>query len=78
MTITHSLLQDANDNTPYEGFEVTGWPERTLVRGVPVVQDGRVVAEPGHGRFLPRGSYVLIKPRGIFPGHFNPVDGVPA
>ena len=47
VTITHSLLQDANDHTPYEGFEVTGWPETTLVRGVPVVQDGRVVAEPG-------------------------------
>jgi len=27
-------------------------------------------------RFLPRGPYDLIKPRGIFPGAFNPVDGV--
>jgi dihydropyrimidinase len=78
VTIAHSLLQDANDHTPYEGFEVTGWPETTLVRGVPVVQDGRVVVEPGHGRFLPRGPYDLIKPRGVFPGYFNPVDGVPA
>lgn len=76
VTITQSLVQDANDHTPYEGFEVTGWPETTLVRGVPVVEAGRVVAEPGHGRFLPRGPYDLIRPRGVFPGQFNPVDGV--
>ncbi|MFC7476048.1 dihydropyrimidinase [Dankookia sp. GCM10030260] len=76
VTITQALVQDANDHTPYEGFEVTGWPETTLVRGIAVVQDGRVVGAAGHGRFLPRGPYDLIKPRGVFPGYFNPVDGV--
>lgn len=78
VTITQALVQDANDHTPYEGFEVTGWPETTLVRGVPVVEAGQVVGPPGHGRFLPRGPYPLIRPRGVFPGGFNPVDGVPA
>ncbi len=77
VTITRSLIQDANDHTPYEGFEVTGWPETTLVRGTPVVENGRVVGAPGFGQFLPRGPYDLIKPRGVFPGPFNPVDGVP-
>jgi dihydropyrimidinase len=43
-----------------------------------VVEGGRVVAPPGHGEFLPRGPYELIRPRGVFPGPFNPVDGVPA
>ena len=47
VTITQSLVQDANDHTPYEGFEVTGWPETMLVRGVPVVEAGQVVARPG-------------------------------
>ncbi|MBK1660434.1 dihydropyrimidinase [Paracraurococcus ruber] len=78
VTITQALLQDANDHTPFEGIEVTGWPETTLVRGVPVVEQGKVVGAPGHGQFLPRGPYAMIKPRGVFPGGFNPVDGVPA
>lgn len=77
VTITHALLQDANDHTPYEGLEVTGWPETTRVRGVPVAEGGRVVAPPGHGQWLPRGHYELIRPRGVFPGPFNPVDRVP-
>lgn len=77
VTITNALLQDANDHTPYEGLEFTGWPETTLVRGVPVAEGGRVVAPPGHGQWLPRGHYELIRPRGVFPGPFNPVDRVP-
>jgi len=78
VTITNDLMLHDNDHTPYEALEVTGWPEATLVRGVPVVENGAVVAPEGHGRFLPRGPYDLIRPRGIFPGPFNPVDGVPA
>lgn len=78
VTITNALMLHGSDHTPYEGMEVTGWPEATFVRGVPVVRDGQVLAEPGHGRFLPRGPYEMIRPRGIFPGPFNPVDGVPA
>ena len=53
--ITNALMLHDNDHTPYEGMEVTGWPETTLVRGVPVVENGAVVAPEGHGRFLPRG-----------------------
>ena len=78
VTITQALVQDANDHTPYEGFEVTGWPETVLVRGMPVVEAGKVVGAPGFGQFLPRAPYDLIKPRGVFPGPFNPVDGVAA
>ncbi len=76
VTLTQALMGDANDHTPYEGMAVTGWPETTLVRGVPVVEHGRVVGAAGHGRFLPRGPYPMIAPRGVFPGPFNPVDGV--
>lgn len=78
VTITAATVQDDNDHTPYEGMEVTGWPETTLVRGVKVVADGKLVGAPGFGRFLPRGPYEMIRPRGVFPGPFNPVDGVPA
>jgi dihydropyrimidinase len=30
-----------------------------------------VQAEPGTGRFLPRGPYDLIKPRGVVPFDFD-------
>lgn len=33
VTITHAMLKDGCDYTPYEGLEVTGWPQVTLLRG---------------------------------------------
>ncbi len=38
--------------TPYAGRRVKGLPVKTFVRGRLVAEDGRVVAEPGWGRFL--------------------------
>jgi dihydroorotase len=35
--------------TPFDGFEATGWPMATLVRGVTVMRDGELTA-PGQGR----------------------------
>lgn len=43
-TIRHADLHDAADYTPYEGLEVTGWPETVLLRGTPVVEAGQLVA----------------------------------
>ena len=54
MTITHALLNDGSDYTPYEGREVTGWPVMTMVRGSVVMRDGDLVGEMGHGIYLPR------------------------
>ena len=76
--ITNALLHHGSDYTPYEGREVTGWPEITLVRGVVACERGEIMSGPGGGRFLPRDPYPLIEPRGVFPGPFNPVDGVAA
>ena len=45
VTITHSLLQDGCDYTPYEGLAVTGWPVRTILRGQTIMQDA--VVAPG-------------------------------
>ena len=45
---------DAMDYTPYEGRELTGWPVTVLSRGERVVEAGRLVAEPGRGRFVRR------------------------
>ena len=53
-TLTQDLMQHGSDYTPYEGLEVTGWPIKTLVRGVVVTDSGRVVGARGFGQFLPR------------------------
>ena len=58
VTITHALLQDGADYTPYEGFEVTGWPVSTIVRGTPIVRDGRILAPKGVGRYVAREKSV--------------------
>jgi dihydropyrimidinase len=51
--ISHEMLHDNMDYTPYEGREVTGWPVLTLSRGRTVWRDGEVLGTPGQGRFLP-------------------------
>jgi dihydropyrimidinase len=56
VTLTQDLMQHGSDYTPYEGLEVTGWPVKTLLRGRVIVDDGRIVAEPGYGQFLPRAT----------------------
>ena len=53
VTITHSLLQDGCDYTPYEGLAVTGWPVRTMLRGKTVMADGQI-ASSRSGRELLR------------------------
>ena len=41
------------DYTPYEGMELTGWPETTLSRGEIVCDGGELKVEKGRGQFLP-------------------------
>lgn len=62
--ITNALMQHVIDYTPYEGIEVTGWPVMTIRRGEVAMKDGKVLAEPGSGRYLPRAPYDFIAPRG--------------
>ncbi len=42
------------DFSIYEGRTVKGSVEKTFVRGTLVVDEGEIVAEPGHGEFVPR------------------------
>jgi len=72
ITLTNALMQHAIDYTPYEGLAVTGWPVATVRRGEVVMQDGRVQAEPGSGRYLPVGPYPMIAPRGVLANGFDP------
>jgi dihydropyrimidinase len=44
--IRQSDLHHGSDYTPWEGFEVTGWPVRTILRGVTTALDGAPIAQP--------------------------------
>jgi dihydropyrimidinase len=52
--LEHAALHSGVDFTPYEGRQVTGKPVTVLLRGVPVISDGKLAAEPGLGAFVPR------------------------
>ena len=53
-SLAAGALHMAVDHSPYEGMEVTGWPELVLSRGEVVARDGEFVGEPARGRFLAR------------------------
>jgi dihydroorotase (multifunctional complex type) len=49
--------------TPYHGKETTGDVVLTMVRGKVVMRDGKVIGEPGWGRFVTRDALTLRSPR---------------
>lgn len=53
---THHMRVDYN---PYEGRKVQGKATTVLSRGEVIVQDGKLLARQGRGRFIKRGSPVL-------------------
>ena len=53
-TIRQANLHHGSDYTPWEGFDVTGWPVVTIAGGQVIAEDGRVLSEPGRGRVLDR------------------------
>ena len=54
VTISQSLMHHGSDYTPWEGYEVTGWPQATILRGEVVMQEGEILGSKQGGRFLPR------------------------
>jgi dihydroorotase-like cyclic amidohydrolase len=44
--VTTERLLSAQDFTPFEGMELTGWPVQTLLRGRVVLRDGEPVGAP--------------------------------
>ncbi|MSP97395.1 MAG: dihydroorotase [Betaproteobacteria bacterium] len=47
-----SELGSYSDYSIYENQVFKGWPVRTIVRGVTVMDDGRIVGPGGHGQYL--------------------------
>ncbi|HLI11961.1 MAG TPA: dihydropyrimidinase [Alphaproteobacteria bacterium] len=75
VTISQSLMHDAMDYTPYEGFQVRGWPMLTLLRGEPVWEGGEFVGARGKGRFLKCDLSPAARPLGRAVTRFDPATG---
>ena len=56
-TVRAAELHSACDYDPYEGWDVTGWPEIVLSRGELVFEHGSVMGRPGRGRPVARAPY---------------------
>ncbi|HTW28447.1 MAG TPA: dihydropyrimidinase [Acetobacteraceae bacterium] len=63
-TIRQEIMHHATDYTPWEGYEVTGWPVQTILRGQVVYQEGKILGAAGQGQFLKRERSPFAKPRG--------------
>ena len=55
VTISRAILHENCDYTPYEGYQLKGYPVFTMLRGRVIARDGEFVGDPGEGRFLARG-----------------------
>ena len=55
-TIRAADLHSACDYDPYEGWDVTGWPEVVVARGEIVFERGELRARAGRGRFVTRAA----------------------
>jgi dihydropyrimidinase len=60
VTLHAADLQTNCDWSPFEGWELTGYPSTTLSRGKIVATDGKFVGEVGHGKFLKRKPHGKI------------------
>jgi dihydropyrimidinase len=58
--IDGATMYSRSDYSPYDGFEVTGWPKCALSRGEVVLEDGEVVGEKGRAKLVRRGPHRAI------------------
>ncbi|MEM8630243.1 MAG: dihydropyrimidinase [Pseudomonadota bacterium] len=55
-------LADNVGYNPWEGHSVTGWPVLVVQRGRVIVEDGKLLAEPGDGKWLERPALGATPP----------------
>jgi dihydropyrimidinase len=53
-TVAIEDLHHESDYSPWEGWQVRGWPVATILRGKVVVRNGELLGEPTDGRWLRR------------------------
>jgi dihydropyrimidinase len=58
-------LHHEGDYSPWDGWQVDGWPVMTMRRGEVVVEDGELLAQPGSGRFVKRALDPAVRERPI-------------
>ena len=56
-TIDGSQMHSAAGYSPYDGWEITGWPRFTISRGEVVAEGVTVDASPGRGFLVPREPF---------------------
>ncbi len=66
-TVRKTLTRDdfhVSDYSPWEGWDVQGWPVTTVLRGTVLVENGRLVTDRRGGQLLPRkiDGTVLSRP----------------
>ena len=59
-TVDASAMETNADYSPYDGWEVTGWPIATIARGELVYENGQVRGQPGRGRLVHRGPSQML------------------
>ena len=52
--VSRHLLDGFSDYTVYDGWNLKGWPVKTLVRGEVVAEDFKVIGKQGYGKFIAR------------------------
>jgi dihydropyrimidinase len=65
VTVHWKDLHDHVGYTPYEGRQLKGWPITVVSRGRVVVENGKLNAERGSGKFLSCDSPDSAKPQGV-------------
>lgn len=53
-TVTPEYMQSAAPWGLYDGWELAGWPVKTIVRGEVVMDEGEIVVDEGYGQYVPR------------------------
>ena len=54
ITLSTDVLHENVDYTPYEGFELTGYPVKTFSRGKLIAENGEFTGNKAQGQFLAR------------------------
>ncbi len=54
VTLSTAVLHENVDYTPYEGFELQGYPVQTYLRGQLIAENGEFIGNMQQGKYLPR------------------------
>jgi len=72
VTINDEMMHDRTGYTPFAGRTVEGWPVTVLSRGRVIVENARLSALPGSGRFLARSGGDAAEPTGRLVADMDP------